>query len=140
MEPWTFRQYVSDWGEWPFRDWYNEQETRVRVLFDFYKDLLRNRENWLMPEIKEFRLFDGPHAPLGEIRYRADDEDRHGRMVKRRRIRPIGFLRETEHDFILFVGCEEIRNGQYIPSDAPDKALRLFREFQLGKGTLYELD
>jgi hypothetical protein len=140
MEPWIFRQYVTDWGEWPFRDWYSAQTQRIRALFDFYKDELRYKDNWLNPEIKEFRLFDGPHMPLGEIRFRADDEDNHGRTVTKRRIRPIGFLRPVNRDFVLCVGCEETRNGKYIPAGAPDRALRLYRDFEAGKGQLYELD
>ena len=75
MKPWAFRQYVTDWDEWPFRDWYQRQDPHVRNGFDFMVRDLRGREDWLNPPSKDFCLLTGAHSPLAEIRYRADDLD-----------------------------------------------------------------
>lgn len=140
MTRWAFRQYVTDWGEWPFRDWYNRQAEHVMAAFDFTRRFLEDQEDWIEPEIEEFRLFDGPHAPLGEMRFRADDRNSGGRVVKKRRIRPVGFLRPEHRDFVLFGAGEERRNGTYEPANTMDRALRLFRSFQEGRGEIYEVD
>jgi hypothetical protein len=137
---WTFRQYVTNWEGWPFRDWYNAQDAHIRNNFDAHCDLLRATEDWLDPSIDEFAYLIGPHAPLGEIRFDGHDRNAAGRILKKRRIRAFGFLRLAERDFILFGGGEERMHGTYMPKNADDAALEMYRHFKRGKGELYAWD
>jgi hypothetical protein len=138
MRLWTFRQYVTEWNEWPFRDWYNAQDPHVRATFDFNRQILEMRESWTEPPNKLFEVLTKDHAPLCEIRFRADDIDRRGKVTRKRRIRIIGLLRDD--DFIIFGAAEEAGHGRYIPEDAFDRALRRWRDWQDGKGRIDAVD
>jgi hypothetical protein len=140
MPLWRFRQYVTNWNEWPFRDWYNAQDPHVRAGFDATREILAAAADWLEPETDWFKVFTGPDTPLSEIRYRAYDRDRGGKAVRTRRIRPIGLYRPHVREFILFAGAEEAGRGKYTPADALTKAKRRYSDFMDDKGMLYDLD
>jgi hypothetical protein len=137
---WTFRQYVTEWEEWPFRDWYSSQDAHIRATFDGAVDLLRGTDDWLDPPRSEFELFTGPHQPLGEIRFDGHDRNTAGKILRKRRIRAFGLLRQAERDFILFGGGEEQMHGKYLPAGADDTALKLYWSFQRGRGELHAWD
>ncbi|HEV8348005.1 MAG TPA: hypothetical protein VGJ39_15555 [Vicinamibacterales bacterium] len=140
MTSWTFRQYVTNWDEWPFRNWYNLQDPHVRNAFDFTRRILERTDDWLRPRVHEFRQFTKWHVPLGEIRFRADDLDSHGRTMTPRRIRVFGLLKPEMREFIVYGAGEEERNGRYVPADAADKALGRYRDHTHGKGEAHALD
>ena len=138
---WRFRQYVTNWDEVPFRDWYWAQDPHVQVGFDIMRGILMDVDDWTRRR-KLFRVLTGPHAPLAEMKFHADDVDVRGKTIRKRRIRPIGLYRPgPEHrDYILFGGAEEDGNGRYIPDDGFDRALRLWRDFSQGIGDCDDLD
>jgi hypothetical protein len=105
---------------------------------DFARQILETREDWREPKTKLFDVLTKDHAPLSEIRFRADDINRRGKVTKKRRIRVIGLL--GDDDFIIFGAAEEAGNGRYIPEDAFDRALRRWRDWQDGKGRVDAVD
>jgi hypothetical protein len=134
MDPWRFRQYVTAWDEWPFRDWYLHQSAAVRVAFDLARDALVHSDDWVRPRDQHFKELTDDHAPLGEVRFWTHDFDRSGRPLARYRWRVVGLLRPAERDFVMFGGAEERRNRTYDPPDAFDRAWRYYLDFKRGNG------
>jgi hypothetical protein len=140
MRRWTFWQYVTPWQRWPFRDWYNGDTAHAQNACDFAFRALRENDDW-STDTGMFREFTKGHVPLSEICFRADVLDpRTGRTLKKRRIRVFGIRDVHARRLVVYGAGEEVRGGRYLPADAADDALRLYRIHLDCRGDLYEIE
>ena len=137
MTPWTLLEYVDEGGLNPLQDWYGRQDVHVQTAFDLVVRILRETDDWLEPKFKKFAILQRDGAPLGEIRFRADDSTPKGKTIKKRKFRPLGLLRTDRRDFIFFGAAEkEMRGLIYTPPDAVAAAVRRYQNFVNGQGVL----
>jgi hypothetical protein len=135
MRPWTFWDYITDEPANPFGDWYGAQDVHVQAALDVILIDLSQQPEW--DGLDEYKALTRDGAPLGELRFRADDCDARGRTIKKRRFRPLGLLRPEHHDFIFFGAAEkELRGLVYTPADAMTQAVKRYRAFIDGRGAL----
>lgn len=132
MLMWRILDYFTEQGTCPIREWYVNQAPAVRAAFDATVFILRGINDWLAPEVKEFKLLDAPHEGLGEIRFDVEERGERGRMRKRR-FRPAGLYRPEQREFVLLVGCEK-GGRNYWPPKPFDQALKYKALFEQGRG------
>lgn len=135
MALWRFRDYCTTEDRFLIREWYAVQDGAVKAAFDMTLRLLSNQREW--KGRREFKVLDGPHSGLSELRFNLDVYNPTTRRQSKRRFRPVGLWRPEVREFILFLGCE--KSGRMsIPPNAFDLALKYLAEFNAGKGTIHE--
>jgi len=134
MSVWEFMDYVSASGQNRILDWYEAQELEAQVAFDQTVYALRRIRDWhgrwqIKPLTKT-------HAGLWQVRFKI------GRAENEIKYRPVGIVTRDARvsptgQFVLLLGCQK-KLGQYSPPAAFDEALELKRDFEAGRGDLYE--
>lgn len=126
MIPWGFKDYWTEDGRCPIREWYESLETAAQVAFDGTLLRLRGVNDWEPRSIREFRHLEREHAGLGEVRFWLDAKHPATGKTFKRRFRAAGILRPEQRDFLLLVGCEKT-GGPHISHSAFDVALEYRR-------------
>ncbi len=111
MKLWTFQEFLTTGGRGVISEWYSELAVEAQQDFD---DLLRYlavtpRRLWERPKFAPVTGYNG----LGKLRFKAN----------RIQYRPIGFFGLHSGQFTLLFPAEE-RNMRFVPSDAPEQAMR----------------
>jgi hypothetical protein len=112
------------------KQWYDTQEAKVQVAFDFaLKEMLITKD---LTGSEQFKPMRRHHAGLWEVVLEVHD------CGKKRQIRPVGFWHYGQRDFILVDACE--KSGRFtIPAGVFDSASDILgRFFHEGRGTIYE--
>jgi hypothetical protein len=138
MGPWRFLRYETEDGEnlaerWR---WYEAQDPVVRAAVDLTLATLRATGDWRDPAsnsgyVPEFAELKRQHIGLWEIKVEVVDKD-----SKKRKFRLAGIWREGKREFILLLACEK-SGGSHIT--AFDLALELKKQYEQGKGRVYEI-
>lgn len=138
MAAWRFLDYITEEGSNLISDWYEAQDDEVKVQFDVTLDILSAISDWEADEVEEFKPLTNAHVGLGEIVFHIVVPRQGTRNEHKRRFRPVGIWpTDTEHEFVLLMGCEKY-GRTYIPHAAFDTALTHLRRFREGRGTTRE--
>lgn len=133
MAKWKIKAYHLPGDTCPIQDWYRKQDVRVRAEFDAVLTTLQGTDDWLDTRY-EFQPMEREHVGLGEIRFSLDVN-----TPFVRRFRPVGIWPPLiPQEFILLMGCEKKSNGILIPADAFTLALAYKRQWDEGKGEIYD--
>ena len=136
MTLWRFRQYVTEGNQRPFVEWLRGLPVELQARFWQVMAQLAAEEDW--SRLAEYKLLSGHDVPLSEIRYLVVRRERR-RNVKVR-VRPLGYRRDDQGDFVLLGGVTKRHGGQLIePTDGLEKAKQRLNELLRQKGSVDDL-
>jgi hypothetical protein len=133
MRQWRFMDYHTEDAGNLITPWYASVNDKVRAAFDGVLDTLANTKDWDDPDLYEFKNFvTGEFVGLAELRFSIKEKH-----TVKRRFRPLGIWRPQDREFILILVCE--KSGRMkIPPNAFELAMEYKRQFDQGRGMLYE--
>jgi hypothetical protein len=138
---WRFFDYVTEDGRNLIQDWYDALPVEAQVAFDVALIMLRGTEEWgfVRKKAEHFKVLDGVHVGLGEVRFTAELPNRENpKKPTRRKYRPVGvWPPEISKHFIMILGCHKM-GGAYFPHAAFDVALRYREAYKSGRGGIVE--
>jgi hypothetical protein len=135
MQYWVFRDYVTQRGNCPIREWYDAQIPEVQGFFDQLVRDLAALSRWPTSGkfIEELRK---THKGLWTLRFKLDEDD------DDKKYRPAGIVTRPpggqfgQGEFVFLLGCHK-RWGVYTPPYAFCTALSLRQQYYDNEGTTY---
>jgi hypothetical protein len=136
-EQWRLKDYRTQGGAWPFREWYAVQPPAFQAAFDITVSHLKVTAEWTdKAGAKDLKR---EHVPLTELLIDLDVKAPGPARLSKRRFRPVGVKIIASREF-LFLGGAEKSGGVYEPLDAFDRALKHWRDFDNGLGAADDHD